>query len=178
VNEPWQIQLTSNKEDVAITSSSKTLTGIEYRTIDKVIQEDAFKITTDGSHVAGIKLISSNGFREDLSAEIENKSALIFTLKRDYPVKTPVYVSMNCESLSDVKGSCHAEIDITQALNKAPQSQWTDVSIDLKCFVDQGIKFNKIVSPVAVHTKGALSLSVSKIRFEANMASTANVKCE
>jgi beta-glucosidase len=178
VHSPWKMRLISDETEIDITSSAQVLAGVQYRTIDKMIQEDAFKVTLEGSNDAGVKFLSGNGFREDLSSEKENSAALIVTLKRDYPVKGIVLLSMNCESLSDSKGSCRGEVDITEALNKTPQSQWVDLSVDLECFAKQGVQFDKIVVPVALRSKGALSLSVSNIHFEANAAKSANVQCE
>lgn len=178
VEKPWQMSLISNTKAVAISSSTQALPGIQYRTIDKIIQEDAFKVIFEGSNEAGIKFISANGFREDLSAEQESNSALVLTLKRDDPVRVAVLLSMNCESLSDAKGSCRGDVDITAALNKIPQSQWGDLSIDLNCFAKQGVQFDKIVVPSELRSKGSLALSISNIYFAANTAKSASVQCE
>lgn len=178
VHKPWEMRLTANEQEVVITSSSQVLPGIQYRTVDKIIQEDAFKLTLDGTSNAGVKFISGNGFREDLSSEQEKKAALILTVKRDYPIKAPVYISMNCESLSDSKGSCQGKVDISDALNKIPQSQWGDLSVNLQCFAKEGVKFDKIVIPAEIRSKGELSLSVSNIHFEANAEKSANIQCE
>ena len=172
------MRLTSNKEEVTISSSAQALPGINYRTVDKIIQEDAFKLTIDGAINAGIKFISANGFREDISAEQENKSTLIITLKRQETAKGPVLLSMNCESLSDREGSCRADLDITKALNKTPKNEWVDFSVDLNCFALHGMQFDKIVVPAELRSKAALSLSISNIHFEANSAATAHVRCE
>jgi beta-glucosidase len=178
VQSPWEMRLTSNKEEVTISSSAQALPGINYRTVDKIIQEDAFKLTIDGAINAGIKFISANGFREDISAEQENKSTLIITLKRQETAKGPVLLSMNCESLSDREGSCRADLDITKALNKTPKNEWVDFSVDLNCFALHGMQFDKIVVPAELRSKAALSLSISNIHFEANSAATAHVRCE
>jgi beta-glucosidase len=178
VQNPWQMRLTSNEEEVAISSSAQALTGIQYRTVDKIIQEDAFKLTLDGSSNAGIKFISDNGYSEDLSAEQENHAALILTLKRDEPVRGSVILSMNCESLNDSEGRCRGDVDITEVLNKTMLSQWTDLSVDLNCFAKKGVQFDKIVVPAELRSKGALSLSISNIHFEANAARSADVQCQ
>jgi len=178
VQQPWKMRLMANDQEVDISSNSQSLLGIDYRTIDKIIQEDAFKLTLDGTSKAGIKFISVNGFREDLSSEQESNSALVLTLKRDDPIRNPVLLSMNCESLSDKVGSCRAAVDITNALNKTSQSQWAELSVDLNCFAKQGVQFDKMVVPFELHSKGVLTLSMSNIHFEANTAKSANVQCE
>ncbi|MEW6990155.1 exo 1,3/1,4-beta-D-glucan glucohydrolase [Colwelliaceae bacterium 6441] len=178
VQKPWQMKLTSNEQEAVVNSSALALQGITYRTIDKIIQEDAFKLTFAGMSNAGINVISANGFREDLSGEQESQSALVITIKRDEPINSPVMLSMNCESLTDQPGSCRANVNITQALNKLPQSQWSDLSVDLNCFAKQGMKFDKVVVPFALHSKGKLALSISNIHFEANVAESASIQCQ
>nr|WP_259337860.1 exo 1,3/1,4-beta-D-glucan glucohydrolase [Colwellia sp. RSH04] len=178
VQQPWKMNLFSGDEQRTITSSTQALTGIKYRTIDKVIQEDAFKITLMGDNNAGIQFISGNGFREDLSAEQEKNAALVVKLKREDPIKSPVYLSMSCESEADKLGSCRAAVNISEALNKAAQSQWVDVSVDVNCFAKQGVSFDKIVVPFELSSAGALSLSISQIHFQGEGSETADVQCK
>jgi len=178
VQKPWRMRLTSNGEEVAINSSAQALTGIQYRTVDKIIQEDAFKLTLDGSRNAGIKFISDDGFSEGLSVEQDSHAALILTLKRNEAVQGSVILSMNCESLSDDKGSCRAGVDINKALNKTMQNQWVDLSVDLNCFAKQGVQFDKVVVPVELRSQEALSLSISHIYFAKDAAEAASVRCK
>jgi beta-glucosidase len=178
VQQPWQMRLIANEQDVAISSSTQAMSGIQYRTVDKLIQEDAFKLTTDGSSHAGIQFISGNGFHEDLSSEQKNNAALIVTLKRDDFMNGPVILSMSCESLSDSAGSCRGDVDITEALYKTMVKQWVDFSVDLNCFAERGVQFDKIFVPVELRSQGVISLSVSNIYFEANAAKSADVHCD
>jgi hypothetical protein len=106
--------LTSNTQTSELLSNSGALPGAIYRTIDKVVQEDAFRLETNGREKAGISFSSS--FREDLSFELEQKSALVMTLMRDSDISGAVNIAMNCESEGDVAGSCRAEVDIQQQL--------------------------------------------------------------
>jgi len=75
-------------------------------------------------------------------------------------------------------GSCRGDVDITEALNKTMVNQWVDFSVDLNCFAERGVQFDKIVVPVELRSKGVISLSVSNIHFEANAAKSANVRCD
>lgn len=178
VKKPWQMRLFAAEQELIINSSSQQLSGIQYRTIDKEIQEDAFKITLDGAKKSGVKFISGNGFREDLSSEQESQSSLVLVLKRDEAVDAPVLLSMNCESLSDTQGSCRGEVDITQALNRLPKGQWQSLSVDLNCFAKQGVRFDKIVVPVELASSGKLSLSINSILFAPDSAKTASLQCQ
>ena len=178
VQKPWQMILLSNSKSSEVLSSSQQLTGIQYRTIDKKIQEDAFKLMLDGTANAGVRFSSVNSFREDLSQQLEQHSALVFMVKPELLSQAPVLLSMNCESDSDVKGSCRGQLDITHALAKLPQGEWSEMSVNLSCFTEQGVKFDKIVVPFEIISKAPLALSISEIEFLPNKAQLAIVQCQ
>jgi beta-glucosidase len=164
VAKPWSMFLTSNMQSSELQSNSATLPGAIYRTVDKVVQEDAFRLETNSSAKAGI--LFSSIFREDLSFELEQNSALVMTVKREANISQSVAVEMHCESEGDPLDSCRAAIDIQKQLQAIPQGQWQDIVINLRCFTDNGLAMNKIVSPFALYTEGAVKLSISNIRFE------------
>ena len=169
VAKPWRMFLSSeqklsDQQSSELRSNSAKLPGITYRTIDKVVQEDAFRIDTSGTAKAGV--IFSSSFREDLGFELEQNSALVISVKRDSSIAAPVIVEMHCESIGDALGSCRATVDITKQMQTLAQGQWQDIAIDLQCFVKKGIAMDKIVSPFALYTNGAIKLSVSDIRYQ------------
>ena len=172
VVKPWRMFLTSNTQTSELLSNSGALPGAIYRTIDKVVQEDAFRLETNGREKAGISFSSS--FREDLSFELEQKSALVMTLMRDSDISGAVNIAMNCESEGDVAGSCRAEVDIQQQLKAIPKGEWREVAIDLQCFAKSGVQLDKIVSPFELSTDGVINLSFSDIRFMPNVFTESN----
>ena len=172
VVKPWRMFLTSNTETSELLSNSGALPGATYRTIDKVVQEDAFRLETNGREKAGISFSSS--FREDLSFELEQKSALVMTLMRDSDISGAVNIAMSCESEGDVAGSCRAEVDIQQQLKAVPKGEWREVAIDLQCFAKSGVQLDKIVSPFELSTDGVINLSFSDIRFMPNVFTESN----
>ena len=176
VVKPWRMFLTSNTQASELLSNSGALPGAIYRTIDKVVQEDAFRLETNGREKAGISFSSS--FREDLSFELEQKSALVMTLKRDSDISGAVNIAMSCESEGDVAGSCRAEVDIQQQLNAAPKGEWREIAIDLQCFAKAGVQLDKIVSPFAIYSDAAVTLSFSDIRFAPSGSVNNTVNCD
>ena len=177
VDKPWRMFLTSNQQSTELTSNSAALTGGTYRTVDKIVQEDAFRLETNGSERAGV--IFSSSFREDLSFELVKNSALVITMKRQGVINKPVVIEMHCESLGDALGSCRAGIDITKQLKSLPDGQWQKVAIDLQCFADKGLKMDKVVSPFGLYTSGNSKLSISDIRFatETKVPETSLIQC-
>lgn len=175
---PWQMRLFSGANNQAVMSSSITLSGLEYRTIDRHIQEDAFKLVWNGKESAGMQFVSKSWFREDLSQLHANDSALVIELMRDGIADKPVIISSHCESEGDKAGSCRAHVDITEQLNRLPDTQWQPLSIDLNCFAKQGLKYSQIVMPFSISTAGKANLSFSDIHFAPGQGKSATIKCE
>ena len=164
VAKPWRMFLSSEQQSFELRSNSGKLPGIAYRTVDKVVQEDAFRLDTTGTAKTGV--VFSSSFSEDLGFELEQNSALVITVKRDSSITAPVVVEMHCESIGDALGSCRAAVDITEQMQTIAQGQWQDIAINLQCFVKKGIAMDKIVSPFALYTHGAVKLSISDIRYQ------------
>jgi beta-glucosidase len=174
---PWKMLLVSQKETTDIDSNSKWLPGISYRTVDKSVQEDSFRLETSGTENAGIKFISGNGFREDLSGELERNAYLSFTVKRDSKINQPVYVSMSCETIGDTQENCQASINIQTKLASMPLGEWQNVSISLHCFADKGVQVSKVAVPFELRTVGAVNLSVNHIHLAASKVENMALNC-
>ena len=142
------------------------------------MQEDARKITFDGSEFAAMRFASKSFFREDLSAQLLTEGALSFNVSRHSDITQPVTVGMNCEGEGDTAGSCSTQIDISEQLKAMPADTWTNVSIDLQCFVDEGIDFTGLVVPFELGSAGQASLSVADIQFTPDSAKSASIICQ
>jgi beta-glucosidase len=175
--EPWEIRLFSQQQEIEIESSSQSLPGILYRTVDKEIQEDSFRLQTTGVTSSGIKFVSSNGFREDLSAELENNAALTFTVKRDSEVNSPVFITMNCATIGDTQSSCQGSYNIQTQLTEVPLGVWHNMSISLRCFAEKGVQLNKVAVPFELSTSGAINLSINHIRLVPSNDESSAVNC-
>jgi beta-glucosidase len=175
--EPWEMVLFDQDQVIEIESSSESLSGVAYRTVDKDIQEDSFRLQTTGKINAGIKFIHRNGLRKDLSFEHEKNAALTFTVKRDSDINTPVYITMNCETIGDTQASCQATYDIQAQLTAVPLGKWQDVSIRLSCFAEKDVQLSKVTVPFAMSTAGAINLSINHIRLVPNKAISSPVNC-
>lgn len=174
---PWKMMLVSQDQVTEIDSNSKWLPSISYRTVDKKVQEDSFRLETSGSELVGVKFISGNGFREDLSAELERNALLTFTVKRDSEVNQSVYVSMNCETIGDTQSSCQARVDIQAQLASMPLGEWQDLSISLHCFIEKGIEVSKVAVPFELSTSAAVNLSINHIRLAPSKVAGTPLNC-
>jgi beta-glucosidase len=175
--EPWKMRLFSQQQEIEIESSSQSLPGILYRTVDKEIQEDSFRLQTTGVTSSGIKFVSSNGFREDLSAELENNAALTFTVKRDSEVNSPVFITMNCATIGDTQSSCQGSYNIQTQLTEVPLGVWHNMSISLRCFAEKGVQLNKVAVPFELSTSDAINLSINHIRLVPSNDESSAINC-
>jgi beta-glucosidase len=175
--EPWKMLLVSEQQVTEINANSKSLPGISYRTVDKLVQEDSFRLESTGNKNVGVKFISGNGFREDLSSELERNATLTFTVLRDSNIVQPVYVSMNCETIGDTQSSCQARIDIQKELASLPLGEWQDISISLHCFADKGVQLSKVAMPFELRTQGMVNLSINHIRLTASKVENTVSNC-
>jgi beta-glucosidase len=178
VQSPWVLWLYLGDDSLTVNASTHTVGALTYRTVDKEVQEDARKITFDGSEFAAMRFASKSFFREDLSAQLLTEGALSFNVSRHSDITQPVTVGMNCEGEGDAAGSCSTQIDISEQLKAIPADTWTNVSIDLQCFVDEGIDFTGLVVPFELGSAGKASLSVADIQFTPDSAKSASIICQ
>ncbi|WP_299006237.1 exo 1,3/1,4-beta-D-glucan glucohydrolase [uncultured Shewanella sp.] len=168
---PWKMLLISDGQKVPIQSNSQRLPGIGYRTIDDRVQEDAFRLTLDGSQQAGIKFVSAQGNKEDLSAVLTHPSVLTLIIKKDSEVTGPLYLSMDCQSKHNNQAPCRASIDIAQQLAQRQSGEWVNVSIDLQYFLDKGVELTDITSPFELVSPAPISLSIRDIQLTSGLLS-------
>lgn len=175
MQKPWLLWLFSGDEKIEVNSNSHKIGALAYRTVDKVVQEDARQIILNGAERAGIRIVSKSNFREDLRSDLEVKSALQFQVKVSDKPSSTVLLAMTCEGEN---GNCGSAIDITKQLNALPINQWQTISIDMACYSKTGMSMGDLVVPFELSSAGTLTLSVADIKFEPNGAAKATINCQ
>lgn len=175
---PWTLHMFSGDDQIGVNASSHNIGALNYRTVDKIVQEDALQITLDGIEKAGMRIVSKSNFREDLRSDFELKSALQFQVKVSVKPSSPVMLAMRCEDDSGIDGKCGSAIDITKQLNELPINEWHTMSIDMACYVKSGTKMSGVVVPFELSSSGKLALSLAEIRLEPNSADDATISCQ
>lgn len=177
VAKPWQLFLTSSQQELVVKSSSLSLPGIAYRTVDRNVQEDAFRIALNGDTNAGVRFTTKSLSSEDLLSLQQAQSALMVSVKRESDVVDEVQLAMLCHDESETEKPCQANINIAQHLMQKPYNQWAELSVDLNCFAKAGIQFGKVTTPFALSSNGKLALSISDIHIATHRAKTADIQC-
>lgn len=175
---PWLLWMFSGSDQVEVNSSSYSLGALNYRTVDKVVQEDALQISLDGSARAGMRIVSKSNFREDLRSDLEVNSALQFQVKVSVKPSSSVMLAMKCEDGGGTEGNCGAAIDITKQLSELPVNEWHTMSIDMACYAKSGMNMSGVVVPFELSSVGKVTLSLAEIRLEPNKASDAILSCQ
>lgn len=146
--------------------------SVSYKTIDKVVQEDARQLTLDGSAKAGIQFFSKSHFREDLRAHLDAKSALSLTLKVNHKPTQPLDVGMVCQD------DCGASLDISPLLMDELVGKWQTITIDLACFKKAGVDFGQMISPFGLESSEKITVSFADIRFVPGVTASADKSCQ
>jgi beta-glucosidase len=157
-NDNWQYQLRTNGVTTDINTAITQIDGFSMIEADKNIQGDAREFTWDGNNDVAV-LVGSNWFREDLSNYLYNNSKLTFEIRVEDLPTGPLLVKMGCG------GELCGEIDITPLLSKLSLRSWNTVFIDLQCFANAGVEFERMSSPFALESKHAAKVRVTNVQL-------------
>jgi len=175
MKKPWLLWLFSGDKEMEVNANTHYLPTLSYRTIDKNVQEDAFKVTLSGGVRSGVRIMAKSGFTEDLRASLAARSVLQFSIKLVNKPSNEVMLSMFCAGEGEEK--CGYVKDITKNLNQLTLNEWHKLSIDLACFSDNGMKFKNALTPFELSSSGRLEVSLADIMLTPNQQETKSISC-
>lgn len=170
----WEMKLFNQTAEQSIKSNTEQLPGVNYRTIDRFIQEDAFRVEFDGTVKAGIKLALVDTLPESFSELSTQAANLVVELKRESAINTPVFISMKCGNDSN----CKPNVDISQGLAQLELNKWQALSIDLACFNRSDMNWSQLQVPFELSTSGKLKVSVSQVEFSVKKSDIHHIECD
>ncbi|GLS83521.1 glycoside hydrolase family 3 protein [Paraferrimonas haliotis] len=180
MQKPWLLWLTDEQQKLQVQANSAQLGSVGYRTIDKEIQEDAFKVAFSGGSKAAVSMISKSNFREDLRVQLIQESALVFGYRVDTKPSESVALMMYCEAEENQSGpapQCQGGLDITEQLSQAKLGEWQTLAVDMGCFKEAGMQLANTVSPFSLETQGTLELALADVTIQPQKALTADIRC-
>ncbi|MEW5249381.1 glycoside hydrolase family 3 protein [Microbulbifer sp. 2201CG32-9] len=170
---PWQLAIAeAGRAPVAVTgnrASSGDDNNITVAAIDMESQEDARLIQWQGLREGGVQLGTQNP--QNLSRYLREDSALTLDIRVDQPPRQPVNAQIACGD------GCAGELPLQSPLAQLAPGEWTRLSIDLRCFVEQGVDFSRVSSALSLNSAGALSLAVANIKYVPGAAQSADIQC-
>ncbi len=167
---PWELRIGTEGQQQSVISSFQRNQAVSIKNIDKVVQEDARKVSFNGASLGSFGI--SSDFPSDLHSYFESDSALALTIKLEGLPSGAVFVDMNCGT------NCSARVDLSKTLAILPDNQWQDISIDLACFDIKGADRGQIFSPITWSTKGSSIVNFSTISIVPDSAPAATLRCQ
>jgi len=173
MKKPWLLRLFSGKEDIEVSSNTHQFSTINYRTVDKKIQEDAFKITLEAGVRSGMKMVSESNYSQDLRLDLAAESALTFDVKLSKSPSDNVLLSMYCANTDECVGS----IKMTDVLNTLPLDEWHTISVDLTCFSKSGVNLADVTTVFELSSVGQLEVSLTNITLIPYQRGKSSINC-
>ena len=171
VKAPWSLNVISGEQAIGVSSSVVELPGVTLSTMDKDVQEDARTLTFTGKESASVRFQST--FVEDLRQYIENDSALTVLVRKDQEFSESVILEMDCD-----EADCQKSVDISAVMKGFTIHEWQELSVDLNCFVKQGVNFGRLTVPFGITTAGQGVVSFSTMKLQPNKAKSATISCQ
>ncbi|MCX2834591.1 glycoside hydrolase family 3 protein [Microbulbifer thermotolerans] len=170
---PWQLFIAdADKAPLPVTgnrASSGSDENITVASIDMESQEDARLIHWKGLRDGSVQLVAPKP--QNLNRYLKENAALTMDIRVDQPPEGPVDAIIACGD------DCAAELPLQGLLQQQSPDTWSNVSIDLQCFVRAGADFSRISSGLTLRSKGPLSLAVANIKYVPGAAESAELKC-
>ena len=123
--------------------------------VDRDAQEDARRFTWTGAREAAVRIAANRPL--DVAREVNGELSLVVQYRVDAKPTKPVAIGMEG---AGKQGS----VPIAGALRAAPVGKWQTLAVPLKCFATAGVDPQKVDTPFAIETAGAMTLSLSDVR--------------
>ena len=170
---PWQLLIAeSERPAVAVTgnrASSGEDSNITVAAIDMESQEDARQLQWKGLRPGSVQLAAESP--QDLSRYLNENAALTLDIRIDQKPGQPVNAQITCGE------GCVAELPLQSSLQQLAPGEWSKLSIDLQCFVEQGADFSKVSNALSLTSAGELSLAVANVKYVPGAAESADIQC-
>ena len=170
---PWQLVIAETEQPVVPVTGNRASSGddanITVAAIDMESQEDARQIQWKGLRAGSVQLSAENP--QDLSHYLKEDAALTLDIRVDRQPAQAVSARIACGT------DCVAELPLQSSLQQLATGEWSTLSIDLQCFVEQGADFSKVTNALSLSSAGEVSLSVANIKYVPRAAESADIQC-
>ncbi|EHQ57502.1 beta-glucosidase-like glycosyl hydrolase [gamma proteobacterium HIMB55] len=148
----WAVEATS--------SSSQSSTGsVTIEAIDRLVQEDARRLTFTGAEGRLSQVYMQSEYPTDLTALNDAGGALSIDFRIQSPPTSPVSLRMDC------KYPCSGAVRFTKVLLDAPVGEWTKRAVPVACFQEAGLNLAQVNTAFVLATEGDITLDISEIKL-------------
>ena len=158
----WQL-FTGDPSDWAVEatgSRSQSSTGsVVVESIDRVVQEDARRLTFTGADDRLSVVYMQSEYPTDLTDLDEAGGALVIDFRVVEKPTEQVNLRMDC------KYPCSGSVRFTKVLLDAPIGEWTQKSVPTACFANDGVQLGQVNTAFVLATEGDITLDISEIKL-------------
>lgn len=158
----WQL-FTGDPSDWAVEatgSRSQSSTGsVVVESIDRVVQEDARRLTFTGADDRLSVVYMQSEYPTDLTDLDEAGGALVIEFRVVEKPTEQVNLRMDC------KYPCSGSVRFTKVLLDAPIGEWTQKSVPTACFANDGVQLGQVNTAFVLATEGDITLDISEIKL-------------
>jgi beta-glucosidase len=166
----WVMDLFAGSDTLEVNANSHTVAGLTYRTLDKLIQEDAFLLANNGQQNAGVKITTSKNMPA-IKMELNASSSLTFEVNSMEASDKPLWLKLGCSN-SD---KCLATINLNDELKWLAGKQWHRLAIGMECLAPKLTDAEDFY--VEFSTEGKAEVAFSNIQLRAE-STNVQLKCE
>lgn len=145
---------------------------LKVTAIDRSAQEDARLASWTGNGAATLAIQADTPI--DLQREANGQLSLVFDYRVDAAPSSGVELAVECSGQGGA--ICRGEIPIENQLRAAPQGEWLQSRILLRCFQQGGADMRAITAPLAISTSGTLRLGIANVRLDTGLKDA--ITCE
>ncbi|MFK7828846.1 MAG: glycoside hydrolase family 3 N-terminal domain-containing protein [Congregibacter sp.] len=168
----WNLRVSSN-------SASSQGKRIQVETIDRVVQQDAWRIrwSAEPGKPGQIYWRHTGDETVDLSAALDTDAILAVHMRVDAMPTRPVLARVDCVY------PCSGEVDVTDTIIahasdvRRAGDEWFDLLIPVSCFARSGTHLESVSAPLVLLSDGDFSMSVSDIRFRSRRSDDTIYDC-
>ncbi len=170
----WQL-FTGDPSDWVVEvngSESQSSTGsVVIQSIDRVVQEDARRVTFTGADERLSVIYMQSEYPTDLTDLDEAGGALVVDFRVVKKPTDKVDLRMDC------KYPCSGSVRFTKVLLDAPLGEWTQKSVPTACFANEGLQLAQVNTAFVLATEGDMTLDISEIKLTTTPTIRSIVSC-
>jgi beta-glucosidase len=148
----WEVEATS--------SSSQSSTGsVTIEAIDRLVQEDARRVTFVGNGAGVSQVYMQSEYPTDLTALNDAGGALSIEFRVQRMPTSVVELRMDC------KYPCSGAVRFTKVLLDSTVGEWTKRAVPVACFQEAGLSLAQVNTAFVLATEGDITLDISEIKL-------------
>lgn len=165
---PWHVATVTKGIVSEMNSNMLSTSSLSIRTQDRRIQEDSLQISWLDNSQAKFLLMSH--FPEDFRALVDSHSSLQFDINILSNLPSNLTLSMECGE------QCNGSLSLVELLEHSKE-QWQTLSIDLRCFSDNGVNFASVIAPFVLQASQNTRINISDIIIAPQSREHATLQC-